>query len=91
MLREESKSQAYSTVFFNLILPVNIGFVLAAAIHLLLRWMGIEISLFLVPSQCYLRDAVLDLPYEELSTHTFQELLNFSEDTDHVANDRVFF
>lgn len=67
------------------------GFFLAAAIHLLLRWIGIAISLFLVPSQCCSRDAVLDLPYKELSTHTFQELLNFSEHIDHVANDRVFF
>lgn len=70
---------------------MNTGFVLAAAIYLLLRWMRTAISLFLAPSQCSLRDAVLDLPYEELITHTFQELLNFSEDTDHVANDKVFF
>lgn len=76
--------------YFQLVLPVNTALVVTAAIHKFFSWIGVAFSLFPVPSQCSLRDALLGLSYEELSTHTFQELLNFSEDPDHVVNDNVF-
>jgi len=42
--------------------------------------MEIAFSLFPVPSQFSPRDTVFCFPYEELSTPTFQELLNLSEE-----------
>jgi len=62
-----------------------------AAIHLLFSGIGVGFSLFPVPSQRSPRDAVLSLPCKELSTCTFQEPLNFSEDSDHVVNDKILF